>query len=263
MHAIPLQWALVRGDPAANMGIASAILADARPDPGDIVLLPELWPTGYTSRARLVTLATEYGPRWLSFCAEVAARYRIVLAGTLPYADGETLWNRLTVHGPRGDLLGSYDKVHLFSLMREHELFSPGTRVEPIPLGNGFVVGPAICYDLRFPELFRLGALRGATLFLVPSEFPDPKEDLWHIFLSSRAAENQAYLIASNRTGGSGSFTFFGSSAVYDPLGRCLGRLGREEGFLKVETDPAMVTHVRMAVPVLPHARLRITEPAE
>ncbi|MBN1426661.1 carbon-nitrogen family hydrolase [Candidatus Fermentibacteria bacterium] len=257
MHAIALQWSIRRMDPEANMGMAADLLRASSPQPGDLIVLPELWPTGYSSGDRLAGAATEHGGRWSSFCADLASSHGVIIAGTVPARTDNALTNRLLVSGPEGTL-GYYDKIHLFPPMREQQLFVPGTRADPIPLPGGPVMGPVICYDVRFPELFRLLALRGATVFVMPSQFPDPKEDLWHIFLASRAAENQAYLVACNRTGESGSFTFFGSSAVYDPLGRCLGRLGREEGYLKVTIDPAVVVETRDALPVLPHARLSL-----
>jgi len=261
MHVIPLQWDIRRMAPEANMDAATNLAQSAAPDPGDLVVLPELWPTGYASRAKLAEAADAYGTRWASFCADLAMSYRIMVAGTVPFRNEESLTNRLVVYGPTGDLAGFYDKIHLFPPMREEDLFSHGDRVAPISLCDvPFVIGPAICYDLRFPELFRLLALRGVTLFVIPAEFPDPKEDLWHLFLSSRAAENQAYVIACNRTGGSGTFTFFGSSAVYDPSGRCLGRLGRGEGFLKVPLDPEAVTRARESLAVLTQVRLSIKE---
>lgn len=257
MHAIALQWSILRMDPEANMRRATELLEASSPQGGDLVVLPELWPTGYSSRDKLAHAVAEHEQHWSSFCADLAASRGIVIAGSAPAGAAGSMTNRLMAWGPDG-VLGRYDKIHLFPPMREEELFVPGTRADPIPMPGGFMMGPAICYDLRFPELFRLLALRGATLFVLPSEFPDPKEDLWHLFLASRAAENQAYLVACNRTGQSGAFTFFGSSAVYDPLGRCLGRLGREEGYLKVEIDPAAVTETRTALPVLPQTRLAI-----
>lgn len=259
MHAIALQWSIRRGDPQANIARAKELLEAASPEPGDIVVLPELWPTGYARRERLCQAAAEHGEEWATFVRDAAASRGIALAGSAPTAEAGSLVNRLEVWGERG-LLGYYDKMHLFPPMKEEDLFSPGRAAVPIPLSNGLVVGPVICYDLRFPELFRLLAVRGASVFVLPSEFPDPKEDLWHIFLAARAAENQAYVVACNRTGESGGFTFFGSSAVYDPSGRCLGRLGREEGFLKIPLDPAEVVQARRALPVLSQVRLVIQE---
>ncbi|MCU0612558.1 MAG: carbon-nitrogen family hydrolase [Candidatus Eisenbacteria bacterium] len=241
------------------MARLNALLRAAAPEPGDLVVIPELWPTGYARRASLEAATSAHGGRWSSFVAGIARECGVFIAGSAPHTEDDRLTNRLVVYGPSGDSLGFYDKMHLFPPMREDELFSAGGKVEAIPLpGSGFVLGPAICYDLRFPELFRLLALRGATLFVLPSEFPDPKEDLWHVFLASRAAENQAYVVACNRTGESGAFTFFGSSAVYDPLGRCLGRLGREEGYLKVPLDASEVVRARASLEVLSRVRLSI-----
>ncbi len=260
MHLIALQWDLLPLDPQSNMQKLKDLVATAVPEPGDLLVLPELWPTGYGNRAALLGLTKKMAPVWQILLAELASEHQMyVIGGSVPALEKDRLYNRLCVYGPTGDQIGQYDKIHLFPPMNEQQLFSPGETPEPIPLGKGLpVVGPTICYDLRFPELFRHLARRGATLFVLPAEFPDPKEDLWQIFLAARAAENQAYLVACNRTGKAGSFTFFGSSAVYDPEGQCLGRLGRDEGFLKVEIDLSLVQEARRRLPVLSHCRLHL-----
>lgn len=243
---------------AANVRTASRLVEQSGAAPGDLVVLPELWPTGYASKESLVPLAAEAA--WEGFCREVGSA-GIYLVGSAPCLDRGLLTNRWHLWGPSG-LMGWYDKVHLFKPMREDVLFSPGSEVRPVAL-PGLVVGPVICYDLRFPELFRLLAVQGTTVFAMPAQFPDPKEDLWHIFLASRAAENQAYVVACNRTGAEKSVSFFGSSAVYDPLGRCLGRLGREEGWVRVPLDLDLVQETRRALPVLQETRLTIGVPHE
>ena len=261
MNLIALQWDLIRLDPHKNIEKARNLLQSAHPEPGDIVVFPELWPTGYGKVEDLRTLINNQETRWLSFLEEIAIQHAIhLVGGTVPASDGGHLFNRMNVVNPTGLFLGSYDKIHLFPPMHEDRLFTPGSEAHIVETDvPELVFGPVICYDIRFPELFRYLANNGATLFVLPAEFPDPKEDIWHAFLSARAAENQAFLIASNRTGCSGSFSFFGSSAVYDPQGRCLGRLGREEGVLKVAIEPDLIKEIREQLPVLSHTRMTIS----
>jgi len=247
MNVIALQWDIARLDPETNIACVTKHLDAAQPDPGDLVLLPELWPTGYGYRDELRHVVRSKSILWESFLVDAAKAFRInLVAGSVPALSNGELVNRLVVYEPSGEILAHYDKIHLFPPMKEHDLFAEGATLEPFPLtGTEFVLGPAICYDLRFPELFRLLAKKGADLFVLPAEFPDPKEDIWHLFLAARAAENQAYLVACNRTGGFGSHSFFGSSSVYDPRGECLARLGREAGFLKTAIDPSITAKTR------------------
>jgi predicted amidohydrolase len=261
MNLIALQWDLIRLDPQANIEKAGKLLESVRPEQGDIVILPELWPTGYGKIEELRSLIDRYGRSWHSFLKECAVTYGIYMAGgSVPEIQRDDVFNRLHILNPGGENIGSYDKLHLFPPMHEEQLFTPGSRAHPVKTDlPDIVFGPVICYDLRFPELFRHLANQGASLFVLPAEFPDPKEDIWHTLLSARAAENQSFLVASNRIGRSGSFTFFGSSAVYDPLGRCLGRLGREEGALKVAIDTHVIKETRTTLPVLSHTRLTIS----
>ncbi len=258
MNVIALQWDIARLDPETNIACLAKHLRAAQPEPGDLVLLPELWPTGYGSRDELKHIVRSMSILWEAFLADVAKTYQInLVAGSVPAFSNKELVNRLVVYEPSGEVLAHYDKIHLFPPMKEHDLFVSGVTLEPFPLtGTGFVLGPTICYDLRFPELFRLLATKGANLFVLAAEFPDPRENLWHVFLAARAAENQAYLVACNRIGGSGSYSFFGSSAVYDPQGKCIARLGRDAGFLKATVDPSIVAETRNSLPVLSHTRL-------
>jgi len=261
MNLIALQWDLFRLDPSRNMEKADCLLRRAHPESGDIVVLPELWPTGYDTREKLRSAIGSHETAWLSFLKENAAAYGIFLiGGSVPALDKERTFNRSIVFNPSGKHIGYYDKIHLFPPMHEERLFYPGRTAHPVETDiPALIFGPAICYDLRFPELFRHLANQGASLFVLPAEFPDPKVEIWHTLLSARAAENQAFIVACNRIGRSGSFSFFGSSAVYDPLGQCLGRLEREEDFLKVPINIDLVNSTRGQLPVLSHTKLTIS----
>jgi predicted amidohydrolase len=250
-------------DPEQNIRHATSLFQKARLHPGDIVVMPELWPTSYGTKTELRHLIIEKGPLWSAFLEDAAKTFGVYLVGgTVPALVDDALVNRLVIYSPLGDQTAFYDKMHLFPPLHEEELFAAGALANTFPLeASPFIVGPVVCYDLRFPELFRLLATKGANLFVLPAEFPDPKEDLWHTFISARAAENQAFVIACNRTGELEPFTFFGSSAIYDPEGRCVGRMGRESGYLSVPLDASLIEQTRRRLRVLEHTRIVSTPP--
>jgi predicted amidohydrolase len=144
--------------------------------------------------------------------------------------------------------------MHLFRLMAEEKYLAPGeaATLADTPWGK---IGMAICYDLRFPELFRRYALGGAQLILVPAEWPHPRRAHWQTLLRARAIENQCFVAACNRVGTTGNSTFFGASAVIDPWGETLIEGGEAEMILTVTIDLALVDSVRRRIPVFEDRR--------
>lgn len=154
----------------------------------------------------------------------------------------------------RGRVLAVYRKIHLFDAFgyRESSVFAPGSEPAVARLGD-FVVGLAVCFDLRFPELFRAMARAGANLFVVPSAWYRGRHKLeqWRALTAARAHENLAYLVAADQAGKS----FIGRSVAVDPWGRALAELGEEEGVLAAELDPSEVEEAREVVRSLELAR--------
>ncbi len=159
--------------------------------------------------------------------------------------------NHATVFGPEERLLADYAKVHPFTFGRESEAFEGGDAVVTYPWpgpdggdggdGGGLTVCPAICYDLRFPELFRLGLLRGAEVFAIGANWPEARQAHWRALCIARAIENQAFVLAVNRAGPDPHLTYVGGSIAVDPQGEVIGELGAGEGILSVEVDPERV----------------------
>ena len=133
-------------------------------------------------------------------------------------------------------------------------MHKPGDRVEVFPL-NDFMVCPLVCYDLRFPELFRIGMQMGANLFLVIACWPKERIDHWVSLLKARAIENQAYVVGVNRAGSDSETEFGGRSLVIDPMGKFLADAGTEESVIQAELDLNQLNAWREKFPVLKHAR--------
>jgi predicted amidohydrolase len=156
------------------------------------------------------------------------------------------------VISPRGDLLLEYAKVHPFSFGREPERFEGGSEVATYLWESGgqtLRVAPAICYDLRFPELFRLGLLKGAEAFAIGANWPDARQHHWRSLVIARAIENQAFVLAVNRTGRDPNLNYVGGSIAVGPRGDILGELGPEEAVLSVEVNPREVLAWREKFP--------------
>lgn len=240
------------GRPEENLAKVGGMIAEASQRGSQVVLLPELWSTGYDlESAQEHARTTE---RLLARLADLAKEFSLFIIGSLLSAKEGHLYNRATILSPKGLLVGEYRKIHLFRLMEEEKYFTPGTEspVFDFPWGNGAL---AICYDLRFPELFRKYALGGAIVVFLPAEWPYPRLEAWRILLRARAIENQFFMVGCNRVGGSKGEVFFGRSSIYDPWGEPVLEGGEEEGLLTAEIDLDEVDEARGKIPIFQDRR--------
>jgi len=180
-----------------------------------------------------------------------------LLGGTFPEAiPGETrVHNTSVLIDPEGRLAAVYRKIHLFDVdlgadgvYRESDSFVAGTEgvVEQTPFGG---IGLSVCYDLRFPELYRRGLRLGAEAFVLGANWPEPRQAHWRALAIARAIENQAFVLAVNRTGADPHLSYAGGSIAVGPKGEVLGELGREAGVLTVEIEPGDVRAWREQFP--------------
>ncbi|GIW30765.1 MAG: carbon-nitrogen hydrolase [Meiothermus sp.] len=231
-----------RETPEATLQKALELLSQAHQQGAKVAVLPELFPSGY--RFADAAFTPSVLARLEQFCAQTGLT---LVAGVLEQA-GERHANRARVVGPAG-VLATYTKTHLIPAFGEPETMIPGQDLVTLEL-EGFKVGIAICFDLRFPELFRAYALQGVNLFLIPSAWPKSRGYAWELFCKSRAAENQAYLVAVNHA----EDPFGAPSLAVDPLGQELLRV-ESEGLGLVELDPALPARLRQEFPVFPQRR--------
>jgi predicted amidohydrolase len=162
-------------------------------------------------------------------------------------------------------VLAEYAKIHPFSYGREPERFEGGVEITVYrwgeEAGQALTVCPAICYDLRFPELFRLGLFRGAEAFAVGANWPESRQHHWRALLIARAIENQAVVLGVNRTGRDPNLAYAGGSIAVGPRGDILGELGSEEAVLSVEIDPREVHAWRERFPAWRDIKLMAQQP--
>jgi omega-amidase len=247
------------GKPAENFERAAEFIGEAARRGSDLVLLPELWSTAYDLEAAgdhatmLAQNAQSEG--WFGRFAQLAKDHGVWLAGSLLEAQPNgRYFNCLPLYAPDGTLQATYRKIHLFRLMEEEVYLAPGQEpaLVELPWGKS---GLAICYDLRFPELFRSYALQGAQLLLLPAEWPHPRREHWRTLLRARAIENQCFVAACNRVGSSKGSTFFGASTIIDPWGETLVEGGEAEMLLTAQIDLGLVETVRKRIPVFADRR--------
>ncbi|MBL7525469.1 nitrilase-related carbon-nitrogen hydrolase [Legionella bononiensis] len=185
----------------------------------DFYLLPELWSSGYC-HSEWLSMAKEDTPKTIEFMKNKAKIHQAWIGGSVIYFDENSqLRNRFLLINPEGNLVGHYDKSHLFTLMNEHVYLTAGKTTQIFEV-NGFKIAPTICYDLRFPEMYRRLAIEGVDVFLVSAEWPAAREHIMTTLGQARAIESQAFLVLSNRIGPNDTDELFaGHSMIAGPGG--------------------------------------------
>ena len=216
--AAAIQFNITLGEIDRNLAKAEAALRRAAARGAQLAVLPEMWSGGFAYK-KMAALAAGT-PRVLEAIAALSGELGLTVVGSLPEAvDGKVSNTSYVVD--RGTLAGSYRKLHLFSLMNENEHIAAGERSAVVETSVGRL-GLAVCYDLRFPELFRKMALDGAEIVCLPGEWPAPRQLHWRTLLRARAIENQCFVIAANCCGRQGKLDFFGMSLIIAPRGELL-----------------------------------------
>lgn len=246
IKAAAIQFNVKTGDIDFNLAQAEAALARVSAKGAQLAVLPELWSTGFAYR-NLSELAkrTEENVARLS---DWSARYKLVIVGSQPEPAGDgRCFN--TVHViDQGNVAAIYRKLHLFSLLGEDKSFKGGDSLclAETSLGK---IGVIVCYDLRFPELTRGLAIKGAELVCVPAQWPKPRQEHWRTLLRARAIENQLPVVAANCCGMVGKLDFFGMSMVIDHYGEVLADAGEETGEIIAELDLEKMADWRAQIP--------------
>jgi rfaE bifunctional protein nucleotidyltransferase chain/domain len=236
-----LQFDVKLGDPGANLAAVRKGLAELNPAGPALLVLPELWGAGF-DYPNLVAHCQQT-PELLHTLQQEAARYNIHLAGSLPEATDDLVYNTLYIVGPTG-VTGMIRKQQLFAPMGEPGPFAAGDNPQPVATDLGLVAGQ-ICFDLRFPDLARSQAARGAQLLVVSGQWPAARREHWRVLLQARAIENQLFVIGCNRCGTTETTEFSGHSMIIAPDGTILAEAGTAAAAQMGDLDPALVTRSR------------------
>jgi predicted amidohydrolase len=259
--------------PGANIDAAVRYIGDAKSAGAEYVLTPEMTNILAANREQLFAVAVEEeADPSLATLREVARKLGIyVHIGSLAIRiSPDRTANRSFLIDPKGDILARYDKIHMFDVdlaggesYRESRNYRPGELavLADLPWGR---LGLTVCYDLRFPALYRALAEAGATMLAIPSAFTKQTgEAHWHVLIRSRAIENGCFVFAAAQGGSheNGRDTF-GHSLIVDPWGRIIAEGGTEPGVIVSEINPAEVANARARIPSLQHGRrFEIVEP--
>jgi omega-amidase len=243
------QYQVARADAATNLDRIAELASQAKAAKSDLLCLPEMCTTGFDWAANRQLL--DRSGELIDTVASIAQSQQIAICGSfLEQTGAGGAANTFHYFDARGVLLAKYRKLHLFTLFHEERHVAAGNACVAFKTEHGHF-GATICYDLRFPELYRRLTEMGADLHFVPAAFPHPRLEHWRTLLQARAIENQSYIVATNQCGteghGSdvGDIRYFGHSMVVDPWGEIVAEADEAACLLHVEVELGKVAKVR------------------
>jgi predicted amidohydrolase len=256
------------GEVARNLEVAERLVREAAADGASLVVLPEKW--NVLGDAEMLREGAEplSGPTVAAASTWARELGIHLVAGSIPerVEGAEKLFNTSVLIGPDGELYARYRKIHMFDVdvgdvsYRESEAEEGGDEIVSAAVGPtlpGVTIGMTVCYDLRFPELYRILAVRGATVLTVPSAFTyETGKAHWEVLLRARAIENQAFVVAPNQVGKvPPHYRSYGHSMIVDPWGEVLAVAPQEECFVAADLDLDAAERVRATLPSLANRR--------
>jgi omega-amidase len=249
MNVVCVQLDIAWEDKQANFAKVRAMLAAASIKPGSLVVLPEMFATGFSMDVAAIAEGESAPAEHL--LAEMARQYEAAVLGGVVSAgaDGRGR-NEAVLLAPDGAEPARYVKMHPFSYAGETDHYAPGDRPIVIDWG-GARLSPFVCYDLRFPEVFRGATAGGAEVLVVIANWPAARADHWRTLLRARAIENQAYAVGANRVGSDPNVDYAGGSLVVDPHGVVVAEAGAAECTVTAELDLEGLRAYRRGFPAL------------
>ncbi len=250
------QISCIPGDVKSNCSTIVSFAEKAANQECEVVIFPEMTDTGYDTSLVHKNASTWPGLPY-STCQETAARLGIFIICGLSERIDNDIYNSVGVFSQKGELIGKYRKMHLFSIdpINEYKFFKPGTSITTVKIGE-LIWGFSICYDLRFPEIYRMLAIKGAQILVSSTAWPKTRAFHWELLTRARAIENQAYFLGANRVGKDGKVPFCGKSCIIEPFGDYAAQGSDDnEGLLTGMIDKNQITSFRKKIPVFDNRR--------
>ena len=255
MKVTCIQMDMAFGRPEDNFRKAEALIEAAMAEHPDVLVLPEMWNTGFFPKENLKALCDRDGYRVKTEIGALAKKFSVnIVAGSVADLRDGKVYNTAYVFDRNGQCVASYDKTHLFSPMGEDRYFTPGDRLCRFTL-DGINCGLVICYDIRFPELSRSLAVEGIDVLFLVSQWPRQRISHLQTLSAARAIENQIFLVCCNSCGTAENTVFGGNSAIIDPLGNTLAQASEQEILLHAQLDFSILQNIRTSINVFADRR--------
>ena len=260
MKIAAAQIACTLGDLSANLRTMRDFADRAKAAGAELVIFPEMADTGYTMQI-IREQARPWSEGAVPELQEIARTLAIAIISGVSEREASVIYNSQVVVDATGAIVAKYRKTHLFAPIEEDKCCAPGQELASIALGP-FKVGLTICYDLRFPEIYRALAVdHGVNVFVISSAWPFPRVEHLRVLATARAIENQSYVVLANRVGRDGGAPFCGSSAVIDPYGVVVAAASADRAELIVaDLSQEVLDTVRERMPVFAHRRPELFE---
>lgn len=250
MNVYCLQFDSEWNEKECNFESVSSMLNEHSIEERSLIVLPEMFATGFSLNPSLTTLNEP--EKTELFLSELALEKNSwVIGGMCQKSEiKDKAYNTAVTFNPLGKRISIYKKIHLIPVLNETKYHLPGQSIESITI-DAFQVTPAICYDLRFPEIFRLGVKSGTDLFVVLGCWPKSRIEHWVTLLKARAIENQSYLIGVNRIGSDKKIKYGGRSMIISPTGEVLAGDNEDDGVIQATINKSNVKNWREAFPAV------------
>ncbi len=243
-----VQYNPVWENKTANKEQVTSLLLNSEAEKIDLLILPEMSFTGFSMKPE--KLAEDINGDTFNYLGELAGKFNMnILAGIIE-KEGEDYFNSLIHVSPLGALKAKYRKIHPFSFSTEDKHYKRGEKTVTTQVGN-MKIGLTICYDLRFPELYRLYAKERVDLIVNTANWPVTRIEHWRALLKARAIENQCFIAGVNRVGSDPKLSYNGYSGMYDPMGREIVSVANEAGIITTDISRDKVEEVRQNLPFL------------
>jgi predicted amidohydrolase len=236
----------------ANMEKISQILS-AKRDFGELIIFPEMTLTGFTMNAK--RMAENSSGESIEFFTKIAVKNKANVFCGIIEKSGKSFYNSLFHINKAGKVIAKYRKIHPFSYSTEDKFYKPGRNIVTSNV-NDFKIGLSICYDLRFPELYRFYAKENVDLIINIANWPVTRIEHWRTLLKARAIENQCYVAGVNRVGDDLKLKYNGYSSVFDPMGKEIFAERDIESVLTTDIDLKYLKTVRKKLPFLPDMKM-------